>query len=137
MPFTTIRANTGITANTSGTFATGLVNSTTVSFVTSSRALGTVYQNTTGKHLLVISTIEQTTTAYTVFGNLSAVSGGLPSITGGSNGNTVTGSSFGVATGCVNLTWVVPPGYYYNVTTNQPNTAVLILSFWTEYTLPF
>jgi hypothetical protein len=108
--------------------------STTFARVTASRSLGTVYQNTTGKTLGVSVSTENVTEGGSVtFGNVSANSADLPAAGGGLSSSTIIFSAS--AWSDTNVVFLVPPDYYYNISTNVTPAHINVYS-WVEYTLP-
>jgi hypothetical protein len=95
-----------------------------------SRAFGQVYANTTGKTLIVIVTAYNNAHAYSMYGNVAASTNSLPTAKG--NSTTTVASSFVDDKFSSSITFVVPGGDFYNVTTDG-GTETLV--FWTEVTL--
>ncbi len=94
--------------------------------VTGSRALGTVYQNTTGKTMMVTVTLN-------VSG--STGTGGMAALTDSNStpttevGQAVLGTN-GYAQSTT-LAFMVLPGNYYKISTN--GSATMVLGYWTEW----
>jgi len=88
--------------------------------VTATRAIGTVYQNTTGKHLLVIVWVSIGTG--TVCGVRVSVSPDNVTYTAIADNNS------DYASGEASVSVVVPPNYYYKTATGPGNT----LKAWIE-----
>jgi hypothetical protein len=81
-----------------------------------SKAIGTIYQNTTGKPVFLSITVVHSNMWNTVILNIAAASASLPS--SGGNATTVTSSSTLVTNQQQLLVAMVPPGWYYNLTTD-------------------
>jgi hypothetical protein len=81
-----------------------------------SNAIGTIYQNTTGKPVFLSITVGHSNMWNTVLLNIAAASASLPS--SGGNATTVASSSTLVVNLQQLLVAMVPPGWYYNVTTD-------------------
>jgi hypothetical protein len=81
-----------------------------------SKAIGTIYQNTTGKPVFLSITVGHSNMWNTVILNIAAASASLPS--SGGNATTVTSSSTLVTNQQQLLVAMVPPGWYYNLTTD-------------------
>jgi hypothetical protein len=104
----------------------------TLSIVTKSRALGQVFANTTGKTMIVIVTAFNKTRGNTMCGNVAASPDQLPTGVSGGNPTTTVQSSFIDDKFSASITFVVPAGHFYSVTTDGGSET---LQFWTEVTL--
>jgi hypothetical protein len=105
-----------------------------ISNVTGSRTLGTVYQNTSHRTMLVIVTGKNSAAEFSMFGNVAAAPDVLPAgKTGGGSATTQVGTSFyGEISHLSSITFVVPADSYYNVTTDGGSIDVAL---WTEVDL--
>jgi hypothetical protein len=105
----------------------------TVSIVTASRTLGQVFANTTGKTMIVIVTAFNNTKGNTMCGNVAASTEQLPTDAhGGKPTTTTVQSSFIDDKFSASMTFVVPAGHFYSVTTDGGAETLIA---WTEVTL--
>ena len=99
-------------------------------FGTPARDLGVVFRNDTDRTKVVMVSTSRTGAAQTMFANMAVAVNQLPAgPTGGSNGASVSAASFINAAHVSNVTFVVPPGYYYNITCDGPGMGLVL---WTE-----
>ncbi|MFZ2188264.1 MAG: LamG-like jellyroll fold domain-containing protein [Candidatus Moraniibacteriota bacterium] len=99
----------------------------TTSNVVASRAWNAVYQNTSGGPMIVVVTANNSSSGHTMMGNVAAASASLP--LSGTNSTTTVSVSFNNGGYAHNMTFIVPPNYYYNVT-NDGGT--ITLNAWQE-----
>ena len=113
----------------------GQLDDCTQSIVTGSRALGTVYQNTSGKIMFVSVSLQHTVTgAGHVADNVAYVEAGDD--TPDTAVARVFTNYFAAAIQlCLPLTFVVPPGSYYKVTDDDSGGGASALVYWTEWTI--
>ncbi|KAF5033128.1 hypothetical protein DSECCO2_610000 [anaerobic digester metagenome] len=108
----------------------GSSGTSSMNIVTASRSFSTIYQNTTGSSLFVTTDAVNTTAmGQTIYANVAATSSGLPSSSAATS--TVNMVSFPSAGYHANMGFMVPPGYYYNVTTDG---GAISIQRWTEWT---
>lgn len=108
---------------------------TSISDVTASRALSTIYQNTTGKIMFVVATSTCSITA-AVAGNgaymsLQIGSASPPTASMGVSGLGDFVNTTPVMQSNFQCAFMVPPNYYYRVNKNEGNGTV-VLSRWIE-----
>jgi hypothetical protein len=111
---------------------TELQKPSTLSVVTSNRALGQVFGNTTGKTMIVIVTAFNRAKGNTMCGNVAKSSNELPAGTSGGNSTTTVQSSFIDDRFSASIAFVVPTGYFYNVSTDGGSETLVA---WTEVIL--
>ena len=96
-----------------------------------SPAIGTAYQNTTSQVLFVMVSAYRTSgNGGSMFLNTAAASGSLPATNAGGNGTSLGQVSFGVGGNSYQIVGVVPPNWYYNVTTDS--SFGFAFTFWAE-----
>ena len=103
----------------------------TTAVVTTQRSFGTVYQNTSGRTMVVTVSAAKNAAGNTMYLSTSPTSGALPSNGLGSaiNGATVAATSFACSTCSASITAIVPPGNFYN-STNDGGGVYLVT--WAE-----
>lgn len=108
----------------------GSSGTSSMNIVTASRSFATVYQNSTGSSLFVVVSAANTSAmGNSMYANVAATSSGLPSSSIATS--TVNMVSFPNAGFAADLSFLVPPGYYYNVTTDG---GAISIQKWTEWT---
>ena len=94
------------------------------------RAIGTIYRNTSGKIMHAVIQVTNTTTAGThvaAIGMLIGASSPPATVLG------IAGTVFTVGVFYVTATFEVPPDYYYEVTDESSGGGVTALDRWTEW----
>jgi len=109
---------------------------TTMSIVTGARSFNTVYHNTSGYRLTVSASASISSgvaNGVDCYGNVASTSAALPA--SGAGAQTVAANSVTNSTGQTGVTFVVPPGYYYNFTWDDipGSSPVPTLTYWTEW----
>jgi len=82
--------------------------------------------------MIVIVTVSNNAKGNTMAGNVAKSTDLLPTATSGGNATTTIASSFIDSRFAASITFVVPTGYFYNVTTDGGSETLLA---WTEVTL--
>jgi hypothetical protein len=100
--------------------------------MTGSRAFGQIYANSTTKTLIVIVTAYNKPKGNTMSGNVAVSTNQLPTGANGGNSTTTVASSFIDNAFAASITFVVPAGHFYSVTTDGGSETLLA---WTEVTL--
>jgi|GEM_PF-4716454 len=112
------------------------VSPTTLMFTRSGKSFNTAYQNTSGYRMTVAANCFLTGgvgQGINCYGNVASSSGSLPF--SGPNSSTAATNSVTNSAGYTGVTFVVPPGYWYNFTWDDVpgNSSVPTLSYWTEW----
>jgi hypothetical protein len=95
----------------------------------SAQSIGKVHQNKSGVTLFVVVTASRNGPHFSIFGNVAQESDHLP--TNGNNDATVVQASFIDAGHASNITFIVPPNWFYNVTVDGEG---ITLHYWLEAT---
>lgn len=130
----------GIPSNSIGTeqLIDGSVTSSKQSLAGSvsqpSRAIGTIYQNTSGKLLIVVASIALDTVAATDTAKCTALN---DTVTPPVSEDGQIESNLGAVgqTETLQIIILVPSGNYYEITSTVTGTGTATLIKWTEYTL--
>ena len=110
------------------------LNVSTQSVVTGSRALGTNYQNTSGKTMLVtVSVLHSVTSATQTAVNIAYVKASSPPDT--PICSILTAYATAEVYHRLSMSFPVPDTYYYKVSDEDSNGGASTLSSWTETTL--
>jgi len=126
-------AASGIKFPDGSTQTTAYNNSTFSGNLSGSRTFGTIYQNTSGKVLVVIPSVSKSTTGYSLYMNIAAASSSLNS--GASSGGTTyieEAATYYLANGVEAFYGFVPPGWYYNLTNDGDSWSI---RYWYEISL--
>lgn len=102
----------------------------TVTIVTSDRRVGGVYQNRSGRLMIVTVSANRDGVGNSMFASIAVSTTALSAgVLGGVNASTVAATSFNGQNFASSFTFVVPSDYFYVVTTDGGNVRI---THWTE-----